>query len=453
MNLIQAAISRPVTVLVGVILLTLFGVLAAVSLPIQLTPDVDKPLVTVTTRWEGAAPMEVEREIIDEQEEQLKSVQGVVKMNSTAVEGSGSVELEFSVGTDVNRALLDVNDRLRQVRDYPETVEQPVISAGETQGSGAIAWFILKRLPGAQVDLEGIPRLRTLMEEVVKPLMERAKGVATVGVVGGVEKEVHVQIDPRRLAARDLTLLNVRDALRGQNIDTSAGTIDQGKRAYTVRTVGKFERLDELESLVLARRNGSPVYLRDVGSAAFGYKKPEAVVRSLGEPAIAINATRQSGTNVIAVMEELQKAVEGVNERVLQPLGLRLIQAYDQTTYIDSAISLVFQNLWVGGAITVMVLLLFLGSLRSTLIVAVAIPISVIGSFLALTALGRNLNVVSLAGLAFAVGMVVDNSIVVLENIHRHRQLGESAAVAALKGAQEVWGAVLASTLTTLAVF
>ena len=453
MNLIQAAISRPVTVLVGVILLALFGLLAAVSLPIQLTPDVDKPLVTVTTRWEGASPMEVEREIVDEQEERLKSVEGVVKMNSTAVEGSGSVELEFAVGTDLNRALLDVSDRLRQVPDYPETVEEPVVSAGETQGAGAIAWFILRRLPGAQVAPEEIPRLRTLMEEVVKPRMERAKGVATIGVVGGVEKEVHVRIDPRRLAARGLTLLDVRDALRGQNINTSAGTIDQGKRAYVVRTVGKFEQIEELENLLLARRNGGPVYLRDVGSAAFGYKKPESVVRTLGEPAIAINATRQSGTNVIAVMAELQSALAGVNEQVLLPLGLKLEQVYDQTTYIDSAISLVFQNLWVGGTITLLVLLLFLGSLRSTLIVAVAIPISVIGSFLALNVLGRNLNVVSLAGLAFAVGMVVDNSIVVLENIHRHRQLGASAVEAALKGAQEVWGAVLASTLTTLAVF
>jgi len=453
MNLIRAAIGRPVTVLVGVILLVLFGLLAAVALPIQLTPDVDKPLVTVTTRWEGASPMEVEREIIDEQEEQLKSVQGVVEMNSTAVEGSGSVELEFAVGIDVNRALLDVADRLRQVPEYPETVEEPVVAAGETQGAGAIAWFILRRLPGAELPPEGIPRLRTLMEEVVKPRMERAKGVATVAVVGGVEKEVHVQVDPQRLAARGLTLLDLRAALRGQNVNTSAGTIDQGKRAYVVRAVGKFERLEELDDLVLARRDGAPVFLRDVGSVAFGYKKPESVVRSLGEPAIAINATRQSGTNVIEVMTELQTAVADANEQVLGPQGLRLVQVYDQTSYIDSAIALVFQNLWVGGTITLLVLLLFLGSLRSTLIVAVAIPISVVGSFLALGALGRNLNVVSLAGLAFAVGMVVDNSIVVLENIHRHRQSGASALEAAMKGAQEVWGAVLASTLTTLAVF
>ncbi len=453
MSPVRFAIEKPVTVIVGVLMVTLFGVLAALALPVQLTPNVDRPLVTVQTRWEGASPLEIEREIIDEQEDQLKSVESMRRMTSTAVEGTGTVELEFAVGVDINRALLDVSDKLRQVKEYPENVDEPVISAGETEGASAIGWFILRALDATSGRSAEIPRLRTLIEEVVKPRLERAEGVAAVGVVGGVEKEVHVRVDPRRLAARHLTLLDVRDALRRHNVDVSAGSVDQGKRSYVIRTVGKFESIAPIEELVLARPDGGPIYLRDVAEVRFGYKKPESVVRSLGRPAIAVNATRQSGTNVLAVMSALQDAVAETNQRILRPLGLELTQVYDQTVYIDSAVALVSQNLWVGGALTILILLLFLRSGRSTIIVAVAIPISVIGSFLALNVLGRNLNVISLAGLAFAVGMVVDNSIVVLENIYRHRQEGKSARDAAFIGTQEVWGAVLASTLTTLAVF
>lgn len=453
MSVIRTAIERPVGAIVGMILVALFGVLAALRLPVQLTPDVDRTIVTVTTRWEGASPLEVEREIIDEQEDQLKSIQGLLEMNSTATEGSATIEMEFSVGHDTDRALLDVADKLRQVPDYPDNVDEPVVTAGETEGASAIAWFVIRPRAGSGVDPQDIPYLRTLAEEVLKPRLERAAGVARVGVVGGIEQEVHVRVDPRRLAARGLTMLDVRDVIRGRNVDLSAGDVEQGKRSYLVRTVGRFASIEEMERLLLARRDGAPVYLRDVGEVRLGYKEPDAVVRSLGGPSIAMNATRQSGTNVLEVMAGLREAVADANERVLAPRGLEMNQVYDQTVYVLGAIDLVRQNLWVGGLLTVAVLMLFLRSIRGTFIVAVAIPISVIGAFLALFALGRNLNVVSLAGLAFAVGMVVDNSIVVLENIHRLRQEGRSAFDAALRGTQEVWGAVLASTLTTLAVF
>lgn len=446
-------VRKPVTVLVGVILVALFGALAAFNLPIQLTPNVDRPLITVTTTWEGASPLEVEREIVDEQEDKLKGIPGMAKMTSTAVEGRATVELEFRVGTDTSRALLEVSEKLRQVPSYPENVDEPVAAAGETEGSDAIAWFILKRTPGSEVDEEDLPFLRTMVEERVKPVMERAHGVATVGVVGGREQEVHVKVDPVRLAARHLSLMDVRDAIRRRNTDISAGNLEQGKRDLTIRTVGKFGSLEEIEDLVLARRQGRMVQLADVGRAEIGFKEPETIVRSLGRPAIAVNATRQSGTNVLKVMESLKEAVAEANRQVLRPRGLELQQVYDQTTYIYSAIDLVTQNLWVGGLLAISVLLLFLRSGRSMLVVAVAIPVSVTGSFMALALLGRNLNVVSLAGLAFAVGMVVDNSIVVLENIYRHRQMGKRAHKAAVDGGREVWGAVLASTLTTLAVF
>lgn len=453
MNPIDFAIKKPVTIVVGVILVVLFGLITAAALPIQLTPNVDKPLVTVTTRWEGASPEEIEREIVDEQEEKLKGIEGLKKMTSTMTEGSGSVELEFNLGMDIGRALVDVSDKLRQVAEYPENVDEPVMQAGDREEASAIAWFILKRTPDSTLAAEDVPLLRTLVEEDVKPLLERAEGISRIGVVGGVEKEVRVVIDPAKLTGRQLTLSQVRDAIRARNVDVSAGTIDQGKRSYTIRTIGEFEDLSEIENLLLARRDGNPVFLRDVGYAELGYKKRTTLVRTLGQPALALNAGRQAGTNVIEVMKNLKAAVAEVNRDILEPRGVTLEQAFDQTVYIYNAIDLVVQNLWVGGLLAVIVMLLFLREVRSTLVVAVAIPISVIGSFLALGLLGRNLNVISLAGLAFAVGMVVDNSIVVLENIVRHRREGKTAFAAARDGAKEVWGAVFASTLTTLAVF
>ena len=453
MNPIDFAVRRPVTILVALILVILFGTLAITMLPIQLTPDVDTPRITVTTLWEGASPAEVEREIVVEQEDLLKAVPNLKKLNSTAVRGTATVEMEFRVGADIPRALLEVSDRLRQVPSYPEGVEQPVVTAGEIEGSNAIAWFILRKLPGALVDDAKLPMLRTLVEEDVKPIMDRAPGVAGIGVVGGVEREIHIQVEMERLAGLGLSLLDLRRAIQARNVDVSAGDRESGKASWTVRTVGRFETLREIEDLIVLRTDDATVRLADVAQVKEGFKEADTVVRALGFPSIAVNATRESGTNVIIVMEELKEATAIANRTVLNPRGLELIQVYDQTLYIYSAIDLVLQNLWVGGALAILVLLLFLKNFSSTLITAVAIPVSIVGSFLALVLLGRNLNVVSLAGLAFAVGMVVDNSIVVLENIYRHRQEGKGLKEAAIKGAKEVWGAVLASTLTTMAVF
>ncbi len=453
MNALQFVIHRPVTVQVGVILVVLFGTLAAFSLPVQLTPDVAVPRITVTTIWPGAAPQEVEREILIKQEEKIKSVQGLLKMESSAGEGSATITLEFPVGTDIARRLFDVNEKVQQVTSYPQDVEKPTIVSGERQGANAIAWFILERLPDSSIPSIDLPYYRTLLVEKIQPLLSRSEGIASVGVYGGMDREVHIYIDPYKLAAREISPTQVRQVVRDSNIDVSAGNMDSGKFSSRVRTTGKFTSLMDISDLVLARRDGHPVYLRDVARVELGYKDPQTLVRSLGNEAIAVNATKQSGTNLIAVMDSLQGKVDQINREMLHPRGMHLAQVYDQTEYVYSAISLVLNNLWLGGGLSILILLLFLRELRSTLIIAVAIPVSVMGAFLGLQLMGRNFNVISLAGLAFAVGMVVDNSIVVLENIYRHRQLGKTPFEASYDGAREVWGAVVASTLTTLAVF
>jgi HAE1 family hydrophobic/amphiphilic exporter-1 len=264
---------------------------------------------------------------------------------------------------------------------------------------------------------------------------------------------MQVLVDPAKLASRSLTWLALARALDQENRDFSAGDFDEGKRSYVVRTVGEYKTPGDIESVIIARRNGAPVYVRDVASVKLDYKDPTNVVRQSGRSCIAINVVRQSGANVLEVMEGLREAVRELNEGRLNPRGFKLYQVYDETDYIYSSLSLVQQNLVVGSLLAIMVLYLFLRTGSTTLVIGLAIPISIMGTFIALWLLDRNLNVISLAGMTFAAGMLVDNSIVVLENIYRHRETGKSLIQAAYDGTSEVWGAVLASTLTTIAVF
>ena len=448
MPIIRFAIDNPVKVSVGVILLVLFGILSVFRIPVQLTPDVDQPIVTVSTRWPGASVEEIAREVVERQEEKLKGVSNLRKMTSTSNESHAQVTLEFFVGVDKNDALRDVSEQMRQVSGYPEEMEEPTIQAAEAGEESAIAWLIFRGRPE-----EDVSTLHDYAEDHVKPILERVPGVASVQVYGGREREVHIRVNPRKLAARHLTFQDLERALRSENVSVSAGTITQGKREYTYRTVGKYERTEQVEDTVIGYDEGGPVFVRDVATVVKTHKKERSFVISMGEHVLALPVRRETGSNVIEVMERLQETIARINREVLQREGRSLTQVYDETVYIHSAIGLVRSNMLYGGVLAVIVLLLFLRSGTATFVVAVAIPISIIGTFLAVTLLGRNLNVVMLAGLAFAIGMVVDNAIVVLENIFRHRQAGATLSEAALKGATEVWGAVLASTLTTMAVF
>ena len=449
MKLIERSIRYPVSVTVGVLLVALFGLVALMRIPVQLTPTVEKPEITVETRWPGASPQEVEREIVEEQEEQLKSVEGLRRLTSESMDGRGRVVLEFEVGSDMNANLLKVANKLNQVPSYPDEADEPVISSVNIRGN-AIAWFILKPKPGNPVN---IYHLRDFADDFVKPLIERVAGVARSNIYGGQERELRVVVDPEALAARNVTLLQIATALDEENRNISGGDFDEGKRRYIVRTTGEFQSPEDVANVIIARHNGSAVYVRDVARVELGFKDADFAVRHMGEPAIALNALRATGSNVLEVMKGLHQAVEELNEGILADRNLSLQQVYDETDYIKSSISLVTHNLWIGGILAILVLLLFLRSASSTFIIAMAIPVSVVGTFFALWFVGRNLNVVSLAGMAFAVGMVVDNSIVVLENIYRHLQLGKSRRQAAYDGAVEVWGAVFASTMTTVAVF
>ncbi len=466
MDIVRLAIAKPVGVTVGVILIVMFGLIGLGAIPIQLTPTVDRPVITVETSWPGRSPQEVVDEITKEQEQRLKNVVNLKRMRSNSSEGSSTITLDFTIDADLSRALQEVSDALRQVPAYPAGVDEPVVRASDGEMDNAIAWLIID-LPEDKIAKHPGFDITSLFDDIereIKPYLERIEGVAQVNVYGGREREARVLIDPIAIAQRGLTHVDVVNALRAENRNVSAGTIAEGKRDYRVRLVGQYDTPEQVLETIIAFRSGRPVYVKDVATVDIGYQKQRGFVRSVGHPSIAMPVVRQSGANVVEVMEKLRPRLDEIRTDFLPSYGgstsggpvgpdLRLRQVYDETVYINSAVGLVTQNLYIGGVIAVLVLLLFLRSLTSTAIIALAIPISVIGTFLVLLTLGRTLNIISLAGLAFAVGMVVDNAIVVLENIYRRIQGGESPRRAAYLGGREVWGAILASTLTTAAVF
>ncbi|MGD9022500.1 MAG: efflux RND transporter permease subunit [Deltaproteobacteria bacterium] len=449
MKLVDTSIKKPVTVTVGVILLVLFGLISLFRIPIQLTPNVDMPEVSVETFWDGASPLEVEREVIDVQEDELKNVEGLDKMTSESSDGVGYINLMFEIGTDTDAALLRVSHKLDQVMEYPGDVEKPIIKSGGRFES-AIAWMILQAREG----YEGVlSHEYDFLDENVKPRLERISGVASSNIYGGQERELQVMVNPDALAARNITIPELMRALDVENRNISAGDFDEGKRRYIARTVGEYDSPEDVAKVIIKRVNGAPITVGDVAEVSLGYADFDVAVRHEGIPTIVLNAVRETGSNVLVVMNRLQEALDELNNGILKDRNLHIEQAYDETSYIYGAIALVRKNIFVGGTLAIIVLLVFLRNFSSTLIVSLAIPISVVGTFLVMTLFGRNINVVSLAGMSFAIGMVVDNSIVVFENIFRHREMGKSRFQAAYDGTVEVWGAVLASTLTTIAVF
>ncbi|MGF1447707.1 MAG: efflux RND transporter permease subunit [Pikeienuella sp.] len=455
MDPIRIAIERPIAVIAAVMMAVMFGALALTSIPIQLTPDVRKPVIEVETLWGGAAPAEIEREIVNPQEEELKGIPGLETILARAETGRSRITLEFAVGTDMDRALLLVANRLDRVDGYPDEANEPTL---DTSGSddNPIAWMIVKRAEGVTKPME---QFGDFVNDVVAERIERVEGVAATNVFGGVSRELQVIVDPENLARFRLTIPEVVQRLREESISLSAGDLDEGKRRYVVRAEGELNTVQAVEEVVL--RSGAAgtadalgrVFVRDVAQIGFGYKEPTARIRQNGEAAIAVNAVRETGANVIETMDGIRAAIVDLQENVLPREGLTLTQVYDETIYIDGAIDLVIQNIWIGGLLAAGVLLLFLRSGAATLVISLAIPVSIVASFVAMAALGRTLNVISLAGIAFAVGMVVDAAIVVLENIYRLRQLGYSAPKAAYEGARQVWGAILVSALTTVMVF
>ncbi len=449
MDIIKFFINKPVTVAVGVIMVVMFGLLGLQKLPVQLTPDVETPEITVNTTWGGATPYDIEKEIIEKQEKSLKGLQGLTKMESSSYNGFGTITLSFKIGTDLDDALLRVSNKMNEVGNYPENVNKPTIESAGANSSPVI-WLTLE----TQADTsEHINHFRTFFEDNVRQHLERIQGVGSLFVFGGTDNTLDVILDAGKMARAKVTINQVIEAIRKANKNISAGVLGMSKKNYRIRTTSQFQSIDDALEVIIFDDGVKRVYLRDVAEVGNGYKKEDTSVLKDGTQVIVVGVRKEKGANVLAMTDQMENEIRRLNEGLLNQNGLHFDWVYDQRPYINTATNLVKKNILVGGLLAIGVLLLFLRSLRTTLITGIAIPISAIGSFFFLWLLDRNLNVVSMAGISFAVGMLVDNSIVVLENIDRHRKMGKDSFAAAYEGAKEVWGAVLASTATTVAVF
>ncbi|WNZ56780.1 efflux RND transporter permease subunit [Microbulbifer sp. MKSA007] len=451
MALTRAALKNPAAAGVAVVMAVLLGAFLASQLPVQLFPDIDNPRIAIQAGWRAAAPKEVEAEIVEPIESVLQGLTGLEMMQVNAGRGGAWANLEFAMGTDMNKVLIDVISRMSSLPPLPRDAEPPRVMLGGWGGDAtALTYFFLQKLPDNQNNLDDYAGL---IEDVLRPELESVPGVASVQAQSGsaAQEELQIIFDPWKAAELGVELPTVSRQLASAR-DVSGGFTDVGRRRYTLRFVGEYEPRD-LSELVLEWRNGQPVRLGDIAEVKVGPSESRGVTTQNGNPAVSLRINRTNNANMLATLERVKQKVAELNETKLKAEQLVLVQSFDASVFVYRALNLLGGNMILGIVLAVGVLWWFMRRMRATLIVAAAIPISLLSTFVVLSAAGRSVNVISLAGLAFATGMVLDAAIVVLENIVRLREKGRGAEEAAEQGAGQVWGALLASTATTVAIF
>jgi len=447
----EALVKRGTLTAVAALMVCVLGIVAARRIPVQMIPDLEVRTVTVSTHWSGATPQDIEKEIIIEQEEYLRSIPSLERIVSRASSSSAEIELEFPYNIDLNETLIRINNALSQVRSYPENVDQPRIFASSFSANS----FMYFRVS----PLEGNPRqlnmdiMRDFIDDNVRARLERVKDVSRVWVGGGAEKQIQILINAPALADRSLTTMDIRRALASRNRDTSGGEIESGKRRYLLRTIGRFDDIEGLEDLIVARQGDTIIKLRDVADVRLSHFEIRRNAYVNGQSVIFLGIRREAGSNVIDIKKAVLAEVKEINRDVLEPAGLQMKLTADDVVYVKASIKNVWTNLAIGAVLATFVMFLFLRTFRATLVGVVGIPICTIAAFIGLFLMGRTINVISLAGIAFAIGMTLDNSIVVLESIDLERRRGLERFRAAVEGVRKVWPAVIASTLTTVLVF
>jgi HAE1 family hydrophobic/amphiphilic exporter-1 len=452
-DLIKGSISRPVAVLAIVLSMILFGVASLQSIPIQMTPDIEKPILQVRVSWPGASPKDVEQEIVLRLERELSGLSGVQNISSDSRRGSGRVSLEYSVGHDMDEALVKLLGQLARVSGLPADAKQPEVRTSNSEDS-PIARLALVAKDGNSIDID---TLGEFVDTVIIEPMSRIPGIAEIDTRGGAKREIKILLDMSKVADYGMSIQEVIDAIRTSSAEVTAGEIIEGKRSFVLRTEAISYTPETAKNLVIRSdiRSGkvSSVKLSDIADVELGYKERSSFRRINGKAAIILSVLREPASNVVTTLDAVNAKVEELNQGILAERQLDLKMVYDETLYIGSALDLVQSNIMIGGALAVAVLMVFLRAFIPTAIVMIAIPVSIISTFVAIAALGLSINVISLAGLAFAVGMVVDASIVSLENIYRLSQSGTSPMKAAYWGARQVWAPILGSALTTVVVF
>jgi multidrug efflux pump subunit AcrB len=448
MQLSRAAISNPIAVISAVLLVLLMGTIGLLNLPVQMIPDLQRPMIQIETRWRTAAPEEVESEIIEPQEDVLRGLPGLIKMESAALAGRAEISLIFSIDTDLQRALIEVLNRMNQVPRYPNDVTEPQIYAGQDRFGSAVAWYSLTPVEG---NTRPIASYSDFAREVVQARLERVPGVANSNAFGGRDNEVRITFDPYEAAALGIDIPTLTQIV-GNHGDTSGGFSEVGRRQYTLRYAGQYE-LPDYGKMVLDWGDGQPVRLRDIATVEVTMRDANGFMTLNGGASIAMSAQAEQGVNVLDVLAGLDAAIEELRSGPLQRAGLEITQDYDESVYIRDSVAMLRTNLLIGVALSIGILWWFLRRFRATCVVALAIPISLFAAFIIMQLTGRTLNMISLAGLAFATGMVLDAAIVILENIVRLREQGASKEEAAIQGSSQVSGALLASTATTVVIF
>jgi hydrophobic/amphiphilic exporter-1 (mainly G- bacteria), HAE1 family len=452
-RLIEIATERRVTIVMFTVAIVLFGLVSLSRLKVNLLPDISYPTVTVRTELTGAAPIEIENLLTKPIEEAVGVIRNVRLVRSVSRTGQSDVTLEFSWGTDMDIAGVDVREKI-DILDLPIEAQRPLLLRFDPSSEPIMRLGLLsKAADEAEITTSegGLKELRRLAEDRIKNDLEAEEGTAAVKVSGGLEDEIQIQVDQQKISQLGISIQQIAQRIRAENVNLSGGRLEEGNQRFLVRTINEFQSVDEFETAIVANVADRPIYLGDVATVTRGHKEREAITRVNGTESVELAVYKEGDANTVQVASRIERRIEQVRKSL--PDNLELIKVYDQSKFIASAINDVTTAAIFGGILAIMVLYGFLRDSRATSIIAIAIPVSVIGTFLLMYANEVSLNIMSLGGIALAVGMLVDNAIVVLENIFRKREQGEDTLEAARNGTAEVSGAVVAATLTTIAVF
>ena len=451
MRLIESSLKNPLAVGMTVLLVAVLGFMSLSELPLQLFPDIDRPQIAVQTNWRAASPEEVESELLEPQEQVLQGLPGLEEIDGNAGPGGSFINLTFAIGTDMKNAQVEVIGRLNRVRSIPKDADRPVVQLGGGNGGNAnesLSWFFVQLLPGTPGPID---QYRHFIENTVKPRIEGVPGVSQVVVNAGPPDEVQISVDMAKAASLGVTIPEIA-ARAASATDVSGGQIQVGRQQYELRYTGRYKP-EELGALVLSWRDGKPIRLSDVATVKMQPPKRQFFAYQNGNPAVGLDVRKANGANVLATLGAVKKVVAELRDGALKAKGLGIEQSFDSSLFINRAVSLLTENLIIGALLSLLCGWWFMRDWRATLLIASAIPICLLATFCALRMTGHSLNVISLAGLAFAVGMVVEGAIVVSGNILRLKEGGMTPGEAALKGTNQVVGALIASTITTVAVF
>jgi HAE1 family hydrophobic/amphiphilic exporter-1 len=443
MSIPRFAIQRPVTMFMISAVITLLGAISLTRLPVDLMPEFEQPTLTVRTAYTGVGPLEMEELITRPMEQAVSAVPGLTRVSSNSSEGNSQVQLNFEWGSDLAEAANEVRTRVDRMRNrLPEDADPPIIFKFDSNSQPIMQI-------GIQGDYDPVT-LREIAENEISPRFERVDGIAAVTVNGGLRRQIHIELSKEKVTALNLSVNSIVAALRQENQNTPLGEIYQGDATFLVRSQGQFQSLEDIKNLVVMTRQGVPVYVRDISEVRDTTEQRRSFMRIDGKPGVQLQVQKQSGKNTVEVARLVRAEVERVNKEVP---GIKMIVTQDSSVFIQRAIDNVQEHAMVGGILVILIIFAFLRSFRSTLIVCTSIPVSVIGTFALLYFGGFTLNTMTFGGLALGIGMIVDAAIVVLENTHRHLHMGKDRMTAAIDGSEEVWSAILSSTLTHIAVF